>query len=456
VTVPNVICVLGMHRSGTSLIARIVNLLGVSLGPESDIVQAAPDNPRGFWEHPRFRILNDELLARLGVSWDTVATLPAGWQDDRSLDDLRDQARRAIEMFAGEAMWGWKDPRTCVTLPFWQPLTPPLRYIICLRSVLDVARSLEHRDALPVQTGARLWVHYTAAAFQSTSGAPRVCVFYEDLLTDPGGQAARLSRFINGDDHRAAVPLDEIRQAVDLDLHHHRSSLVDVVRDPALPDAAKSLFVMLRTHAPEALASGANGFHGIVGSLREIAGEPAPATTIDDLRSEAERLNRTLEDRTRELGERVGELAERTRELEDRKRELEDHKRELAERAGELADRTRALEDRDRQLEDRNRELAEHARDLAERGRELEQRLHEIAELAARCDGYDERLTALTAEFRALSTAHQAALATTQELVTQLQTIYNSRAWRWLTRYRRMRRRIDRREWDSRAVTKRT
>ena len=100
-----------MHRSGTSLIARLTNLLGVNLGQESDIVQAAPDNPKGFWEHPRFRVLNDELLARLGVSWDTVDTLPAGWQDDPSLDDLRDRAREALGPVGRRRVW----PRTGVS-----------------------------------------------------------------------------------------------------------------------------------------------------------------------------------------------------------------------------------------------------------------------------------------------------------------------------------------------------
>jgi hypothetical protein len=399
-----------MHRSGTSLVARLTNLLGVNLGQEPDIIQAAPDNPRGFWEHPRFRLVNDELLARLGLSWDTVEAPPESWQDDRSLDDLRDLARGAIEMFAGDALWGWKDPRTCLTLPFWQPLAPPMRYVICLRSVLDVARSLERRNGMPIGKGGRLWLQYTAAALERTASAPRMCVFFEDVIANPLAQAARLSQFITGDAQRAESSTDQIREAVDAELHHHRSSLADVAREAALPDAAKLLYMMLRTSVPEVLASAGTGFDEIVAALREAASQPTPATVISDLQAVKHRLD--------------GALADRTRELEERRRELDDRNREVAERARELAERIRELEERDRLIE---------------------KRVQEIAELSGRCDDYEERLAALTAELEALSGAHQTSLAANEELAAQLQAIFNSRAWHWLTEYRRMRKWIDRR-----------
>jgi hypothetical protein len=433
VTPPIVVCVLGMHRSGTSLVARLTNLLGVNLGDESEIVVAAPDNPRGFWEHPRFRTLNDELLARLGVSWDTVETLPPAWQDDPSLNDLREQARSAIEIFAGEPIWGWKDPRTCVTLPFWQPLAPPMRYVICLRSVLDVAHSLADRNGLTINSGAKLWFHYTASALERTSGAPRICIFSEDVVSNPREQAGRLSRFIHGDDRPAAIETNEIGEAVDAELHHHRSSLADVAGEAALPDAAKTLYLLLRTVTPEALASA--GFDGVLATLREVAGERGPADIIGELRSVTDRLDRALDERTIEL-------ADRSRELDERTRELDERTRELAERADELAARLIELQERDRRIVERDRQIEEGAR--------------EISVLTGRCEGNEARIATLTAEFRSLSSIHQTTLETNQELASQLQTIYNSRAWRWLTEYRRMRRRFDRRSWNSQTATKRT
>ena len=62
---PTIVCILGMHRSGTSLLARI-NLLGVYLGPPNRLMPAAPENPKGFWEYQPIMELNNEILARLG------------------------------------------------------------------------------------------------------------------------------------------------------------------------------------------------------------------------------------------------------------------------------------------------------------------------------------------------------------------------------------------------------
>src|SRR5262245_57953734 len=57
-----IICVLGMHRSGTSVAARLMNLLGIDLGVEEHLLGPQPDNPKGFWEYQPILALNEELL----------------------------------------------------------------------------------------------------------------------------------------------------------------------------------------------------------------------------------------------------------------------------------------------------------------------------------------------------------------------------------------------------------
>src|SRR5687767_636825 len=76
------ICVLGMHRSGTSLVSRLLHLLGVYLGPQESISNTGEDNPTGYWEHSGFVRLNEELLARLGGRWDAPPALTPGWFAD--------------------------------------------------------------------------------------------------------------------------------------------------------------------------------------------------------------------------------------------------------------------------------------------------------------------------------------------------------------------------------------
>ena len=64
------ICIAGMHRSGTSMVARLLNLCGLYLGPESELSPPAPDNPEGYWENKHFVGINDRILAHLDAGWD--------------------------------------------------------------------------------------------------------------------------------------------------------------------------------------------------------------------------------------------------------------------------------------------------------------------------------------------------------------------------------------------------
>ena len=128
-TSKSIVCILGMHRSGTSLLARILNLLGVSLGPEKQLLPANFANPKGYWEHQGFIELNDRILAWAGGSYSRPPTFPVGWDTAPCLEHLRASALALIHRdFANAEIWGWKDPRTCLTLPFWQRILPCMRY----------------------------------------------------------------------------------------------------------------------------------------------------------------------------------------------------------------------------------------------------------------------------------------------------------------------------------------
>jgi hypothetical protein len=248
-----VVCVLGMHRSGTSLISRILNLLGVDLGPEERLLQPRPDNPLGFWEHEGFVQVDEELLGMLGGTWHEPPVFEPGWERSPGLAGLRGAAVEMIRQdFGRSELWGWKDPRACLTLPFWQFLIPGMRYVICLRSPVDVARSLARRDGFPAEKSGRLWVDHVDASLRHTAGEDRLILFYEDVMTDWPGTLAQLSAFIGepdaaGFEHLRTAVWDTVRE----DLHHHRSSTRDVVDDPELSEPAKALHLLLRGHVGE-------------------------------------------------------------------------------------------------------------------------------------------------------------------------------------------------------------
>ena len=206
------ICVLGSSRSGTSLTARLLNLAGVYLGPEEELLgedrrqlagegeevlaKAAYSNPGGHWEHYRLMRLNERILRAFGGDWRDPPRLPRGWEFSAELDDLREEARAIIAgSFGGHELWGWKDPRNSLTLPFWQGLLPNVRCVICLRDPVEVSASLRRRDGIAIAQGERQWLLYFAAALLNTAGKPRLLVSYRSYFDEPAATVARLARF---------------------------------------------------------------------------------------------------------------------------------------------------------------------------------------------------------------------------------------------------------------------
>lgn len=250
------VCVLGMARSGTSLTARILNLLGVELGPAEALMRPAENNnPAGFWEHEAIADLNEEILAALSETpppylqgWRWPPPLHEGWENDRRLDLLRDKAGSILrQSFAGSEIWGWKDPRNCLTLPFWQRLVPGLRYVICVRHPLDVAASLETRDGMSQEEAIQLWLRYMSVAVMHTSGRRRAFVSYEGYFPGWEEQAERLAGLL-GVPGLSDAGREEIAGQVDQRLRHHREgerSGANDDQEAAFPREAAELYEAL-------------------------------------------------------------------------------------------------------------------------------------------------------------------------------------------------------------------
>ena len=94
---PTIVCILGMHRSGTSLVSRVLNVLGVYLGPEEHLMRPSTDNPTGHWESRPIKEINDEILSILGGSWSEPPPLQAGWERSPELAGPGGRAREVIE-----------------------------------------------------------------------------------------------------------------------------------------------------------------------------------------------------------------------------------------------------------------------------------------------------------------------------------------------------------------------
>jgi len=146
-----VICILGMHRSGTSCLTGTLEEAGVFLG---EIVRRSRYNAKGNREHPRITALHNHILRANGGSWDEPPER-VHWSPDHELK--RD---KIIEDFQGKSPWGFKDPRTLYTLDGWLAALSQLTLVGVLRHPLAVAQSLHDRNQLSLEKGIHLWTLY--------------------------------------------------------------------------------------------------------------------------------------------------------------------------------------------------------------------------------------------------------------------------------------------------------
>ena len=178
-----------MHRSGTSALAGVLNILGVSLG--SNIMSASDDNPKGFFENNNIMVLHEKILKNLCSSWHEELTLPEDWWDKEDMSSYKKEIIDIIKQeFINTDFFGIKDPRLCLLLPLWNNVFKELNikpyFIIPLRNPMEIALSLKKRNWFPVEKSLLLWsIHMLQAEFHSRK-FPRVFIIFDDLIEDPG------------------------------------------------------------------------------------------------------------------------------------------------------------------------------------------------------------------------------------------------------------------------------
>jgi len=215
------------------------------------MMKPLPENPGGFWEHQQLEDVNDEILARLGGNWDEAPLHAAGWEMSPDLADLRPRARAMMEQdFGAAAAWGWKDPRTCLTLPFWQRLVPQMRYVICLRSPIDVAHSLERRNGVPFEKGVDLWLTHVKSALAHTAGQQRCVIFYEDAMKNWRHELRRLATVLGLPELSESGEIQAaVEEFVKDEFQHHWTPIVSADDEARLAFPAKALYLVLRMYA---------------------------------------------------------------------------------------------------------------------------------------------------------------------------------------------------------------
>jgi len=201
--------ILGPHRSGTSLVAGMINDLGVNLG--EDFIAKNHENPKGFFEDEKIVNFNDRLLRYMNLSWDSLGFI---WHEDFSsprFDPYRAAAAKLLAgRFTGVAWAGLKDPRFCLLLPFWQRVVADVlgadtSYVLVVRDPLQCAASQalrQRQDPDFYLMGRRrehsvlLWLTYVYRALEGLCSERFLVSSYAGLMQAPQEELRRIRDFL--------------------------------------------------------------------------------------------------------------------------------------------------------------------------------------------------------------------------------------------------------------------
>jgi hypothetical protein len=172
---------MGMHRSGTTSLAGCLQEAGLELGK---VRESSPFNPKGNRENLNIRSLNDDVLTYSNGSWSEP---PDHIRWTRAHADRR---RTIIEGYEGIQQWGFKDPRTILTLPFWLEAISTIHFVGTFRHPIAVARSLEFRNGFGIERSLELWCAYNKRLLDLHKTKPFPLVAF-DLPTDEYRAAVR-------------------------------------------------------------------------------------------------------------------------------------------------------------------------------------------------------------------------------------------------------------------------
>jgi hypothetical protein len=238
------VVVLGMHRSGTSALTRVINLLGADL--PSSLMPANVANEAGFFESNDLMIVHDELLSSAGSNWDDWRAFNPDWYRSGVAADFKQRVLGVLRHdFAQSQLFVIKDPRICRFFPFWHDVLEEFgaapAVVIPVRNPLEVMASLRSRDGFPSAKAALMWLRHVIEAERMTRDLPRAVVTYDALLSDWPGVIGSLGVGLGISWPRRSAAIEfEIERFLAAELRHHvappdalaaRAEIADWVKD---------------------------------------------------------------------------------------------------------------------------------------------------------------------------------------------------------------------------------
>jgi hypothetical protein len=171
----------GMHRSGTSLIARLFFEAGADMGDPGTFYRPDRWNPEGYYEQPDIHAINMPLI---NGPWGKFAyfRLPSTRTILKRAEKRAEQIRRTAEAYKGKVI---KETRYCLTLPAWLKYGAEVsKILICLRDPIQVARSIQKRNFAPLRHSYYMWYLHNKRILHHAGNIPIWIVYYNNALDE--------------------------------------------------------------------------------------------------------------------------------------------------------------------------------------------------------------------------------------------------------------------------------
>ena len=372
------ILVMGMHRSGTSALTGLLEIMGVSLG--EDLIDASDDNKKGFFENKNFLDFNKSFLNDYHTPLEVMnfsVDIVSGKNESVSI--LKEKLKK---IFKGKQTFAIKDPRITYIFELYQTALSELNIdVVCIvpiRYPLEVAQSLKKRNNFSINRALLMWAEHILLTEKVTRQYSRVFLDFDAYLNNPKKEILLLSEIpgikFTKDFYKQE---DEIKEFLDSNLKHN----IKKTSDGRLPNIVKKILnIKLGDYNNQSKLF--DNLFDEFNSYKELFYNQDVKHEVTLRQKENEELcsnlrevkeASTLRQKKTEQG-----LQKRTEELEQSKQQLSATEQGLQQRTEELAQSKQQLSETEQGLQQRTQELTQSKQQLSEKEQILFQRNQEI------------------------------------------------------------------------------
>lgn len=245
---------LGMGRSGTSMLTGLLSLCGAKL-PDR-LLEPGEANVKGYFEPLDVLGINERFLKSVGLSWfDTSFRLQEDEFADVDSATLIEEIGRFLEGYENHVPLVVKEPRIVALLKYWLPTATDagwdVRIAAPVRHPREVSASLEKMHGLSVDYADALWLKYNLLTERDTRDWPRVFVAYDRLLADWRGELGRVATALDLELDLGRERDDAVNSYVDKELRHHVAEATLVPPNPWVAELFQRLTTLTVDGEPD-------------------------------------------------------------------------------------------------------------------------------------------------------------------------------------------------------------